>query len=270
MCVDPQPLADALADRRAWIERAERVLEDDLHAAPVRLERGPLEARDVHPVEDDRPRRRLDEAEQQPPDRRLAAPGLPDEAERLAPPDLEAHAVDRPDEAHRALQQPALDREVLDEVPDDDQGRAVGRAGMRGLGGQVRPSPARLVRRGRARPRSSTFLVQEAADGVVRPHGPQVGMLRRASGEVRLDARRAARGEAAVGRQVDEVRHVPGNDGELVPDDADDRDRADQPPRVRVLRARGTAFGRRPPRRSRRRTSPRPGRTSRRPRRGRG
>ena len=37
--VDPEALADAVADRRPRIERRVRVLEDDLHPLPVRLER---------------------------------------------------------------------------------------------------------------------------------------------------------------------------------------------------------------------------------------
>ena len=39
--VDPQPLADAVADRRARVEARIRVLEDDLHPSPVRPQRRP-------------------------------------------------------------------------------------------------------------------------------------------------------------------------------------------------------------------------------------
>ena len=74
-------------------------------------------------VEPDRARRRLDEPQQQPPDRRLAAARFADEAERLAARDLEAHAVDRLDDGDRPLQDPAADREVLDEVADLDERR---------------------------------------------------------------------------------------------------------------------------------------------------
>ena len=45
--VDAQPLADAVADRRARVERRVRVLEDDLHPPPVGLEVGALEPGDV-------------------------------------------------------------------------------------------------------------------------------------------------------------------------------------------------------------------------------
>ena len=134
--VDPEALADALADRGARVERAEWVLEDDLHPPPVPLQGGAVEARDVDAVEGDRPGRRLDEAEQEASDGRLAAAGLPDEAKGLAVADLEAHPVHGPDQPDGAHQQAALDREVLHEVLDDDEGRAVGRAGTRGRRGR--------------------------------------------------------------------------------------------------------------------------------------
>ena len=76
----------------------------------------PLSVRELVAVEHDRPGGRLDEAQDQPPDGRLAAARLADQPERLAAPDLEAHAVDGLDLADRALQDPAADREVLDEV----------------------------------------------------------------------------------------------------------------------------------------------------------
>ena len=61
------------------------------------LSAAPFSAAMSTAVERDRAGRRVDEAEQQPPDRRLAAAGLADEAERLAAPDREADAVDRLD-----------------------------------------------------------------------------------------------------------------------------------------------------------------------------
>ena len=119
--VDAQTLADAVADRRARVEAGVRVLEDDLHPAPVRLQLRALERRDVPAVEVDRARRRLDEPQQQPPDRRLAAARFADEPQRLAARDLEADAVDRLDDGDRPLQDPAADREVLDEIADLDE-----------------------------------------------------------------------------------------------------------------------------------------------------
>ena len=78
----PSPMLSPIGCAR--VEAGVRVLEDDLHPAPVRLERGALDVGDVHAVEADRPGRRLDEAQQQPADRRLAAARLADEAEGLA------------------------------------------------------------------------------------------------------------------------------------------------------------------------------------------
>src|SRR6185369_12620984 len=109
-----------------------RVLEDDLHPAAVRPERRATEAADVLAVEADRARGRVDEPEEHPPDGRLAATRLADEAERLAPPDREAHAVDGLDLVDRALEDPAPDREVLDEVPHLDERHARGAGRRRG------------------------------------------------------------------------------------------------------------------------------------------
>ena len=65
----------------------------------------------------------------------LPQPDSPDETERLAAADVEAHAVDGADRAdRRRAEQAALDLEVLDDVLDADQ-HLVGRAG-RGRGGQ--------------------------------------------------------------------------------------------------------------------------------------
>ena len=74
----------------------------------------------------------------EPPDRRLAAAGLPDEAERLAPADVEVDPVDRLDRGDLALQDPALDREDLDQIVDLDEVGLV-RSGQRAarLGGQA-------------------------------------------------------------------------------------------------------------------------------------
>ena len=65
-----------------------RVLEDDLHPPPVRLERRALRAGVMSvPSKLDRAGGRLDEPQEQPADGRLAAARLADEAERLAAPD---------------------------------------------------------------------------------------------------------------------------------------------------------------------------------------
>ena len=100
--MDPQALADAVADRRPRVEARVRVLEDDLDPPAVGLEGRALERRDLDAVETDRARRRLDEAKDQPTDCGLAAARLADEAERLAAPDVEVDAIDRLDRPDRA------------------------------------------------------------------------------------------------------------------------------------------------------------------------
>src|SRR4029079_16934805 len=82
--MDPEPLADAVADPRPRVEGRVGILEDDLHPPSIGLERGALQARDVRSVEPDRARRRFDQAEEEAADGRLAAARLPDEPEGLA------------------------------------------------------------------------------------------------------------------------------------------------------------------------------------------
>ena len=96
--VDPERVADDLADALARVERRVRVLEDHLHLAPERPQLAPRERRDVGAVEADRAARRLVQPHEQPAERRLPAARLADDAERLAAPDLERDAVDRVDE----------------------------------------------------------------------------------------------------------------------------------------------------------------------------
>ena len=119
--VNAQPLADAGADRGSRIERRERVLEDDLHPAPERLEVTSSERSDIGAVEHHPAARRLDQAQQRATDRRLAAARLADEAERLAATDREADVVDGLHVADLATQDPAHQREELVEVLDLDE-----------------------------------------------------------------------------------------------------------------------------------------------------
>ena len=121
--VDAESLGDAGADRGPRVERRERILEDDLHPAPERLEPPAAELRDVGPVEDDAAAGRLDQAQQHAADGGLAAAGLADEAERLAPADGEADVVDGLDLADLAMQDAADDGEVLGQVLDLDERR---------------------------------------------------------------------------------------------------------------------------------------------------
>src|SRR3954447_3783106 len=127
--VDAERLADDRADRLARVERRVRVLEDHLHLATERLELALREAGDVPAAVLDRPAGRVEQAGDQARRGGLAAAGLPHQAERLALHDVERHAVDSVHGADLALEQdPARDREVLDEVADLDQ--RLGHAGL--------------------------------------------------------------------------------------------------------------------------------------------
>ena len=161
MAVDAQPLADAVADELARVERGEGVLEDDLHAPPIRLQRLALQGRDVRAVEDDPPGRGVDEPQQQSADGRLAAPRLAHQAEGLAAGDLEVHAIHGAHLGHRALQHAGPDGEGLAQSLEADQG-ARGPAGA-GRGPQRRALASRRsrcshrsCRSHRSRPRGRT------------------------------------------------------------------------------------------------------------------
>ena len=147
--VDAQPFADAVADRRTRVQAGVRVLEDDLYPAAVRLQLRALQRRDVPAVEVDRARRRLDQPKQEPPDRRLAAARFADETKRLAALDIEAHAVDRLDHGDRPLQDPAADREMLDEIANLDE--RCRRARALALGQRRRRAHARAPTTGSSR-----------------------------------------------------------------------------------------------------------------------
>src|SRR4029079_3783596 len=116
--VDPETLADAVADRRSWVERRVRILEDDLHPPPVRLELRAGQLRDVLALDEDLAAVRLCRAKQDAADRRLPAARLTDQADGLAAVDREADAVDGLDGGDLAAQHPAVDRNVLHKIPD--------------------------------------------------------------------------------------------------------------------------------------------------------
>ena len=113
-----QPLADEVADGHARVQRADRILEDDLHPAAHVFLSTPCELRIVLAVELRAAGGRLLEAEQRAAERRLAAAGLADEAEDLAPADLERDVVDGPDVADDPAEDARPDRVVGLEVLD--------------------------------------------------------------------------------------------------------------------------------------------------------
>ena len=86
--LQPQRLADDLADPLARVERGVGVLEDHLHLAPQRPHLAPREPGDLTALEADRARARLEQLQDRAARRRLAAARLADQAERLALPTL--------------------------------------------------------------------------------------------------------------------------------------------------------------------------------------
>src|SRR4030095_11719653 len=118
--VNCQRLVVYVAHRHPRIERAVRILEDHLHLAPDRTQRVLGERREVAPLEEDLTAGRPLELQDAAPGGRLPAPGLAHEPERLAPADLEAHAVDGADEGP-AREEPAADLEMLHQIADLEQ-----------------------------------------------------------------------------------------------------------------------------------------------------
>ena len=117
-----QRLADHASDRVARVQRGVRILEDHLHPLAQRPQLAFAEVRDVRAVEDDLAAGRLVQAQEGAADRRLAAPGLADEPERLAALDPERDAVDGLHVADVAVHHDsAPDREPDAEVVDLDE-----------------------------------------------------------------------------------------------------------------------------------------------------
>ena len=166
--------ADDPADAHAWIHRAGRVLEDDLHVAAKRSHRRAIEVEYRSAIERDASGRRGDESQNGAPDGGLAAPGFTDEPERLAAPEAERHAVNRVQVAEVLVQILDVDHEqapwLVQAHPKQRRRvrqrgdrraaararRAVrGRGGVGGSGGESRQYDVRsnYVRPGRGRPR---------------------------------------------------------------------------------------------------------------------
>jgi hypothetical protein len=127
--VDRERLHDGLGDGEPRIERSERVLEHDLHAAAHRPHLALRERRDVDPFEPHRSGARLDQSQQQAAGGRLAAARFADQTERLAARDREIDAVDRT--GRRLVAQPSAAREVLGQARRFDQRAHAARSGRR-------------------------------------------------------------------------------------------------------------------------------------------
>jgi hypothetical protein len=105
-------MADTLGDRHGRVQRGVRVLEHHRQVPPERPELPLGEPGQVLALPHDAARRRVGQAQQRPTQRRLARAGLADQAEHLAPADVERDVVDRSHHARRPAQQPATGREV--------------------------------------------------------------------------------------------------------------------------------------------------------------
>ena len=88
----------------ARIERGLRILEDHLDPGAQRPERNFVHAADVEPVVEEVAAARFDEADQRPPDRRLARAGFADDGERRAARNVEVDAFDDLDHWRRPEQ----------------------------------------------------------------------------------------------------------------------------------------------------------------------
>ena len=129
--VDPQGLGDDLAHRHPRVERRVRILEDDLHITPNGPHLATRDRGDVVALEDDLPGGRLEQLDDRPAQRRLSAPGLTDNSERLPAPDGQVHPVHGPHLADGVLEETRLDRKVLHETLDAEE------LVRRGLGGRL-------------------------------------------------------------------------------------------------------------------------------------
>src|SRR4051794_1470618 len=126
--VDLQGRADDRPDPLPWIQARIRVLKDHLHLAPQRPQLSRPELRDVAALEDDRPVRWLEQADNRAPERRFPTTRPPHEPERLSRLHRERDVVDGMDVADLTLQQPPPNREVGLDVPNFDERVAAVRA----------------------------------------------------------------------------------------------------------------------------------------------
>src|SRR5262249_9129876 len=114
--------ADYRAHFHARIQRRIWILKYQLHVATQRSQLAARERRKIPPVKPDRSPRRIHQTQDEPPQRRLAGAGFPDEPERLASINLEVDACHRLDCQPRARQQGIAARtELLPNTINSDQ-----------------------------------------------------------------------------------------------------------------------------------------------------
>ena len=150
----------------AAVERRVRVLEDDLERAQVVARPLLVPGREELALEQRRARRRRDDPEQRPRERRLAAARLADETERLARPDRRADVDERVDVVAALVEHLAevvdLDerrgrgrpRAARGRRPPREAGRALARGRSSGSRAPARPSRAAAPRCGSGRRRA--------------------------------------------------------------------------------------------------------------------
>lgn len=109
--VNGQRFPDDVGDALPGVERRVRILEHELHRFAVVAQRRPAHRGDVLAVDDDPSARRVDEAEDQPGQRRLTRPGFSHQAQRCSAVDAQADLVNRPDSACRSTEH-AAHREI--------------------------------------------------------------------------------------------------------------------------------------------------------------
>ncbi len=245
----PQRLADELADPLARVQRRVGVLEDHLHLPPQRPHLAPGEAGDLLAVEADRAGGRLDQLQDGPAERRLAAARLPDQAERFAAatlkltPSTACTGSTRARPAARAVTGKCLTRSVTSSRASPP---ACGcrRLVHAGASRPIRPSTSRSTRlrsgSSQQRSRWSVASATRLEAGHLRAALEGVGAARAegaAAVEVEQRGRRAGDLRqplaAAAGRSaVSEPEQAPGVGVLGVVEDLVERSLLDDPPRV--------------------------------------
>src|SRR5438105_1721360 len=127
-----QRLADDVADPEARVQRGVGVLKDDLQLAAIGAHLAPRQLVDALAIDADLAGGRLDQFEDRLARGRLAAAAFADEAQGLALRDVERDTVDRMHLSDGLLQDPFLDREMLDEVAHRQERRIRSRASRHG------------------------------------------------------------------------------------------------------------------------------------------
>ena len=142
--VHERRLTHGLSDRERRVQRRIGVLEHHLGAAADLAELVRVGVAHVDAIEADLTAVRLDEADEAPGERRLAAAGFADEPERLVPPDRERDVIDSDQPgnglAPERLERAAAARERLDDMTCDEERDAVGTSRLRRC--RRRPSAA--------------------------------------------------------------------------------------------------------------------------------